>query len=418
MTAKEVDVSESLTAAAPLSLHASAALSRVADGCDAMSATADRVIDSDRLVDGEYPAFGAEASGAYVTDVDGNRYLDFLCAYGTIILGHQHPDVDAAVIAEIRRGFAVSMPKPLRVELTRRLVELVPGGELAVLLKSGSDATGAAVRLARAFTGRDVILRWGYNGWHDWCAVKRLGIPTDVSLRTDTFDYGSIGSVEAAFARHPGSVAAIIMMPFETEQPDPEFLLAAREIAHRNGALFLLDEIRSGFRMAVGGAQEALGVRADLVTVGKALANGYAISAVVGRRDVMLTFGDVHVSSTYYANSLAMAAALSTLDVLTGTDALDRVAALGRRLQEGLRAIVADHALPASVVGVPQMPFLRFHDERAKQTFFTGTVRRGIYFHPNHHWYVNAAMAEPDIDAALAAARAAAIEAGGELGHA
>jgi glutamate-1-semialdehyde aminotransferase len=239
-----------------------------------------------------------------------------------------------------------------------------------------------------------------------------------VSLRTDTFDYGSIGSVEAAFARHPGSVAAIIMMPFETEQPDPEFLLAAREIAHRNGALFLLDEIRSGFRMAVGGAQEALGVRADLVTVGKALANGYAISAVVGRRDVMLTFGDVHVSSTYYANSLAMAAALSTLDVLTGTDALDRVAALGRRLQEGLRAIVADHALPASVVGVPQMPFLRFHDERAKQTFFTGTVRRGIYFHPNHHWYVNAAMAEPDIDAALAAARAAAIEAGGELGHA
>jgi glutamate-1-semialdehyde aminotransferase len=418
MTAKEIDVSESLTAAAPLPLHASAALSRFADGCDAMSATADRVIDSDRLIDGEYPAFGAEASGAYVADVDGNRYLDFLCAYGTIILGHQHPDVDAAVIAEIRRGFAVSMAKPLQVELTRRLVELVPGGELAVLLKSGSDATGAAVRLARAFTGRDVILRWGYNGWHDWCAVKRLGIPTDVSLRTDTFDYGSIDSVEAAFARHPGNVAAIIMMPFETEQPDPEFLLAAREIAHRNGALFMLDEIRSGFRMAVGGAQEALGVRADLVTVGKALANGYAISAVVGRRDVMLTFGDVHISSTYYANSLAMAAGLSTLEILTGTDALDRVAALGRRLQEGLRAIVAEHALPASVVGVPQMPFVRFHDERAKQAFFTGTVRRGIFFHPNHHWYVNAAMVEPDIDAALAAARAAAIEASSEPGHA
>lgn len=384
---------------------------RLGQDSDAISATLDKVLESDRLVDGEYPIYGASGSGAYVTDVDGNRFLDFLCAYGTIILGHAHPAVDDAAIAEIRKGFAVSMYKPLQVELTRRLVELVPGADLAVLLKSGSDATGAAVRICRAYTGHDVILRWGYNGWHDWCAVKRKGIPTDVSLRTDTFDYGSLESLEAAFRRHPGNVAAIVMMPFVTNPPSAEFLQSAQDMAHRNGALFVLDEIRSGFRVSLGGAQELLGVSADLVTVGKAMANGYAISALLGRRDVMQTFGDVHISSTFYANGLAMAASLATLDVLEHTPALKNVAELGTRLLDGLRAITAEYRLAAEVCGLPQMPYLTLTGPgagAAQRVFFTETIRRGVLFHPNHHWYVNAAMTTEDIDFALAASREAA----------
>jgi glutamate-1-semialdehyde aminotransferase len=396
------------TAVSPLPLTASAGLARTARCCDAVAATADRVIDSDRLIDGEYPLYGAEAAGAYIDDVDGNRYLDFLCAYGTIILGHRHPAVDDAAVAEIRRGFAVSMAKPLQVELTRKLVDLIPGAELAVLLKTGSDATGAAVRMARAHTGRDVVLRWGYQGWHDWCAVKRRGIPPEVSRLTDTFDYGAIDSVVAAFERHRGNVAAVVMMPFETEQPSPEFLEAVRDIAHHSGAVFVLDEIRSGFRVALGGAQELLGVRADLVTVGKAMANGYAISAVLGRRDVMTSFGDVHISSTFYANSLAMAASLATIAVLEQTSALGDVAALGSRLQAGLRDVVRDYALPAQVVGVAQMPFVRFTDPAAQRVFYRETIRRGVLFHPNHHWYLSAAMTPGDIDHALTASRQAA----------
>jgi glutamate-1-semialdehyde 2,1-aminomutase len=395
----------------PLDLGQSEEIFRKGREFDAMAATAEKVIDSDRLIDGEYPLYGASGSGAYVTDVDGNRYLDFLCAYGTIILGHAQQEVDDAVVKEIRRGFAVSMHKPLQVALARRLVGLVPGAELAVLLKTGSDATSAAVRMSRAFTGRDVVLRWGYNGWHDWCAVKRRGIPTDVSLRSDTFDYDSLESLEAAFARHPGNVAAIVMMPFVTEVQSAAFVQAAKEMAHRNGALFVLDEIRSGFRVGFGGAQELLGVEADLVTVGKAMANGYAISALLGRRDVMATFGDVHVSSTFYANSLSMAASLATLEVLEQTDALDVVARLGTRLQDGLKKVFADRGVPADVVGVPQMPFVQFRGTSAasmQRAFYTETVRRGVFLHPNHHWYVSASMTENDIDSAVAACDAAA----------
>jgi glutamate-1-semialdehyde 2,1-aminomutase len=389
-----------------LALSQSAAIFEEGRRFDAMAATAHKVIDSDRLVDGEYPTYGAAGAGAYVTDVDGNRYLDFLCAYGTIILGHAHQAVDAAVIEEIGRGFAVSMHKPLQVALARRIVGLVPGAELAVLLKTGSDATSGALRLARAFTGREVVLRWGYNGWHDWCAVKRLGIPEEVSVRTDTFDYGSLESLEAAFARHPGNVAAVVMMPFVTETPSRSFLSDAREIAHRHDALFVLDEIRSGFRVALGGAQELLGISADLVTVGKAMANGYAISALLGRRDVMSVFGDVHISSTFYANSLEMAASMATLDVLEHTDALPTVAALGARLQAGLRAIFARSGLAAEVVGVPQMPFVVFSGadaESVKRAFYVEAIRRGVFLHPNHHWYISAAMTQADIDFALTA---------------
>jgi glutamate-1-semialdehyde 2,1-aminomutase len=404
-----------------LTLASSVAMAADAAKYDAIAATADDVIASDRLVDGEYPLFASKGKGAHVWDVDGNRFLDFILAYGTIILGHANDTVDDAVVAEIREGFALSMQRPAQARLTRRLVEVIPYAEMALLLKTGSDATSAAVRLARAHTGREVVIRWGYNGWHDWCAVRRDGIPAVVDLGVDSFGYNDLESLDATLTRHRDEVACILMMPFEVELPEPGFLQGVRELADRHGTLFVLDEIRSGFRLGLGGAQEQFAVRADLVTVGKAMSNGYALSAVAGRRDILSRLGQVHISSTFYANSLSMAAALATIDVLATTPALAHVAALGRRLQEGLRAIVADTRMPAEVVGAPQMPFLRFADadprEAAfKQLFFTGTVRRGILFHPNHHWYVCAAMTEADIDEALAAAREAAAEAVDALG--
>jgi glutamate-1-semialdehyde 2,1-aminomutase len=383
---------------------------------DAFCAAARDVIESDQRIEGEYPAFGARGNGAYITDVDGNRYLDFILAYGTIILGHAHPAVDEAVIAEIRHGFALSMPLPVQSALTKRLTEVIPDAEMAMLLKTGSDATGAAVRLCRAFTGRDVVIRWGYNGWHEWCAMRRTGIPAAVESTVDSFRYNDLESLADTLSRHRGKVACIIMMPFETELPAPGFLAGVRELADQHGALLVFDEIRSGFRLGLGGAQSHYGVRADLVTVGKALSNGYALSAVVGRRDVLSRLSQVHISSTFFANSLDMAAGLATIDILSTTPALPRIADLGRRLQDGLTQIVVATGLPARVVGAPQMPFLRFPDQDvraqlAKRVFYTGTVRRGILFHPNHHWYICAATTEQDIDMALAASREAAAEA-------
>jgi glutamate-1-semialdehyde aminotransferase len=379
---------------------------------DATQAYSGYVLARDRLVDGEYPRYGERAAGAHVWDVDGNRYVDFILAYGTIILGHADPVVSDAVIREIRDGFAITLRKRVQVELAELLNEVVPNAERVFLLKSGSDATSAAVRISRAHTGRERVIRWGYNGWHDWCANRPAGVPQHAQRSVSTFDYNDLASLEREFERHPGEIACLLMMPFEEVPPAEGFLAAAAGLARRHGALFVLDEMRSGFRMAIGGAQERYGVRADIATFSKAMANGYPISAVVGTAEVMRTVGDVHIGSTFHVNGAEMAAALATITRLRDSDALGRIERLGASLQRGLAKQIADHGLDAQVLGVPQMPFMRFRyaddavRQRVQDAFYTETTRRGVLFHPNHHWYISAAMTEDDIEFALSATTA------------
>ena len=396
----------------PLPLSGSQELLSRAVQVDATLAYSGYVLQRDRLVDGEYPVFAERASGAHVWDVDGNKYLDFILAYGTIILGHADPEVSEAVAREIRDGFAITLRKRVQVELAELLNSVIPGAERVFLLKSGSDATSAAVRVSRAYTGRERVIRWGYNGWHDWCANRPGGVPEKAQEVVSTFRYNDLADLEAEFTRHPGEIACLLMMPFEVEPPAPGFLQAARELAHRHGALFVLDEMRSGFRMSLGGAQEKYGVAADLVTFSKAMANGYPISALVGTERVMRTIGEVHIGSTFHVNGAEMAAAVATITQLRDSSILKHVETLGEQFQQGLRAQVARSTLGAEVVGVPQMPFLRFThgDEEVRQriqdAFYTETVRRGVLLHPNHHWYVCGAMTQQDIATALEATAA------------
>ena len=396
----------------PLTLSGSQELLARAVKVDATLAYSGYVLPRDRLVDGEYPVFAERASGAYVWDVDGNRYLDFILAYGTIILGHADRTVSDAVTQEIRDGFAITLRKRVQVELAELLTSVIPGAERVFLLKSGSDATSAAVRLSRAHTGRERVVRWGYNGWHDWCATRPGGVPAQARQAVSTFTYNDLASLEAEFEAHPGEIACLLMMPFEVEPPAPGFLQAAAALARRHGALFVLDEMRSGFRMGVGGAQEKYGVTADLITFSKAMANGYPISALVGSERVMRTVGEVHISSTFHVNGAEMAAAVATITQLRDTPVLKHVEALGEQFQRGLRAQADASPLSVQVVGVPQMPFLRFThtDEverlRAQDAFYTETIRRGVLLHPNHHWYICGAMTEQDIATALAATAA------------
>ncbi|SCG59269.1 aspartate aminotransferase family protein [Micromonospora halophytica] len=401
-----------MTGAAPLDLSESAALRRRAVAVDATLAYEGYVLQRDRLVDGAYPLFGERASGAHVWDVDGNRYLDLILAYGTIILGHADPVVSEAVVREIRDGFAITLRKRVQVELAELLTAMIPHAEKVFLLKTGSDATSAAVRLSRVHTGRDRVIRWGYNGWHDWCATRPGGVPPEAQAVVDTFDYNDLDSLRRVFEKHPGQTACLLMMPFEVEPPAPGFLAGAAELAREHGALFVLDEMRSGFRMAPGGAQERYDVRADLVTFSKAMANGYPIAALVGREEVMRAVGEVHISSTFHVNGAEMAAAVATINQLRDGRLLTHVERLGERLQAGLRDQLAGHGVPGRVLGVPQMPFLRFTDPdeatrtRAHDAFYTETTRRGLLLHPNHHWYVSAAMTDDDVDAALEATAA------------
>jgi glutamate-1-semialdehyde 2,1-aminomutase len=392
----------------PLRLDASEALLDRARRVDATLADG-YALARDRLIDGEYPVFARGAAGPYVWDVDGNRYVDLILAYGTVVLGHGAAEVTQAVSAELAAGFCPSMRKPVQVELLELLCEVVPGAEQALLLKTGSDATSAAVRLARAHTGRDGVIRWGYNGWHDWAATRPAGVPAAVREAVHTFAFNDLDDLERLLERHGHEIACCLMMPFEVELPEPGFLAGVQELLRRHGVVFVLDEMRSGFRLALGGAQEVYGLEPDLATYGKAMANGYPISALCGRRELMRRVGDVHISSTFFINAAEMAAAVATIDALRRDDHLERIARLGRRLQDELAASIARNGVAAGVTGAPQMPFVRFLDgdeqrrEQDKETFYTAVVRRGVLLHPNHHWFICSAMSDEDLDAVVAA---------------
>src|SRR5262245_10453230 len=194
------------------------------------------------------PVFADRAKGPYVYDIDGRRYLDFMLAFGAIILGHADDAVDEAVIAEIRRGTSPTLHTRTQVRLAELMCATIPGAEMVTFLRTGSDATDAAVRIARAYTGRRHVLRWGYNGWHDWCAPREAGVLKEVRAFTSVFAYGDLKGLESALKDRRGDVAAVIMMPMEVEVPTSGYLQNVALLSRHYGALFVLDEVRSGFR--------------------------------------------------------------------------------------------------------------------------------------------------------------------------
>jgi glutamate-1-semialdehyde 2,1-aminomutase len=365
------------------------------------------------LIPGEYPIYAARGQGATLWDVDGNRFLDWILAYGIIVLGYCDADVDAAAIGEIRQGFAFPLTRPVQNELAELLVEVIPGAEMVHFFKTGSDTTTAAVRLARIVTGRDKIVRWGYNGWHDWCCLREAGIPRKVREDVLTFRYNDLDSLEDVLKQNRDQVACVLMMPLEIEPPQPGFLAGVKDVAHRHGALFILDEMRSGFHLAIGGAQEYYGVTADLATFSKAMSNGYAMSALAGRREIMQALTQSYVSSTFFTNSIAMAAAVATIRKLRREQVIPHLWRIGQGLMAGLDRLVQDLGIEAQAVGLPPMPFLAFTAadpevrETAKYAFYRETTRRGLLFHPNHHWFVCASHTEQDLAHTLEVSEAA-----------
>jgi glutamate-1-semialdehyde 2,1-aminomutase len=393
-------------------LQRSENLAHRAANCDAWAATRLEILPQDQLVEGAYPLYASRAKGAYFWDADGNRYIDYILGYGTVILGHADPRIDEAVMRELRTGINISpLWREAQVDLAELLTQVIPGAEMAFLMRTGSDTTSGALRLARIYTGRSKVVRWGYNGWHDWSCSRLNGIPQSTLADTLVFQYNDIESVRSLFEKHPKDIACVVMMTFELEAPYPGFLQEVKEVAHEYGALFVLDEMRSGFRMALGGAQEYFGIEADLATYSKAMANGYPISAIVGRSDVLRCAGRTHMASTYYGNSAEMAGAIATISILRDSDAIARVWMLGELLQAGLRDLILRYDIDAKVVGYPPCPFLAFTSpdedrrEAAKTTFYSATIRGGIFFHPNHHWFVSAAHTEEDIRQTLEVCR-------------
>ncbi|MGO4153382.1 aminotransferase class III-fold pyridoxal phosphate-dependent enzyme [Cupriavidus sp. YAF13] len=316
---------------------------------------------------GVSPYFIERGRGSHVWDVDGNEYLDMIGALAALTLGYCDPDVDAAVKAQLEDGIIFSLPHRLEMEVAEQLVSMVPCAEKVRFGKNGSDATAGAVRVARAFTGRDHVAVCGYHGWQDWyigTTARNRGVPQATRDLSHAWAYNDIESLDAIFRAHPGQVAAVILEPMNVVEPAPGFLQAVKELAHKHGALLVFDETITGFRYANGGAQQLFGVTPDLATFGKGLANGYPVSAVAGRADVMQLMEEIFFSFTFGGETLSLAAALATMKKLEREPVTATLARQGQVVIDGLRerisALGAEDFL--SVSGHPSWSFLLIKD--------------------------------------------------------
>lgn len=362
-------------------------------------------------VQGVAPTYLQRADGAYVWDVDGNRYLDFPMALGPILLGHRHPVVERAIVEQLRSGIVFSLPHAIEIEVAERIVALVPGAERVRFAKSGSDATSAAVRLARANTGREHVITTGYHGWHDWyigSTTRHMGVPESIRSLVEPVAFGDLPALSRALERWPREVACVVCEPVGALEPSPALLSEMIDLTHRHGALVVFDEVISGFRLAPGGAQEHFGVRADLVCFGKALGNGMPISALVGPAYVMDGLGDVFFSGTHGGETLSLAAARATLDVLTSEPVHEHLWRLGERLREGVCAAIERHGLgewvacsgaaPWTIVSVRESgpdPVILPVKSLVQQEM----IKRGVLFNGSN--FISYAHTEADIELAI-----------------
>jgi glutamate-1-semialdehyde aminotransferase len=294
-------------------------------------------------IKGIAPKYLLRGKGSHIWDVDGNEYIDFNMAIGPLSLGYAYPKVDEAIKKQLEDGITFSLMHPLEVEVAELIHEIVPNAESIRYSKTGADATSAAIRVARAYTGKEKILCCGYHGWHDWyisVTDKNKGIPEAVNNLTFTINYNDIQSVKDSI---DSDIAAIILEPFVFETPKDNFLQDLRKICDDNGILLIFDEMWTGFRVAIGGAQEYFGVNADMATFSKAVANGMPLSILTGRKDVMNVLNeDVFFYTTFGGEALSLAAAKATIVELRDKDVPVYLASQGKKIKDGYNQ-VKDH---------------------------------------------------------------------------
>jgi glutamate-1-semialdehyde 2,1-aminomutase len=309
----------------------------------------------------------AKARGCYSWDIDGNRFIDLVSALASITLGYRNSTVDREVRKQLKKGTIFSLPGKLEFEVAEKIVDLVPSAEQVRFGKNGTDATSAAVRLARAYTGREIVAVCGYHGWQDWfigSTTRFKGVPTQVSNLTRTFAFNNVNSLEEIFAIYPNKVAAVILEPVNSNLPTDEFLRSIRKLCTENGAVLVFDETITGFRLSRGGAQEIYGVTPDLTTLGKGIANGYPLSAVVGRKEIMQEMNEIFYSGTFGGELLSLAAANVVLELHQKDWIVPKLTFAGQYLSDLTQRILEDFNLTdiLTLSGHPTWKFLNWHD--------------------------------------------------------
>lgn len=374
--------------------------------------------ESTRLLPALYPQFFSKAEGAYIWDADGNRYLDFMCAYGPSLLGYRDERVEAAARAQTALGDTLTGPSPLLVDLAETLVEMVDHADWAIFCKNGTDATTMAMSVARAQTGRKVVLlaAGAYHGAVPWCTPIPAGVVPEDRAHLRYYTYNDVESLEKAVTEAGDDLAAIFASPFkhdafiDQELPDPAYARRARELCDAAGAKLIVDEVRAGFRLARGSSWTSLGVQPDLSAWGKCFANGHPISALLGNDSCRDGAGQIYATGSFWLSAVPMAAAIETLRIIRETDYLEHTVHLGNRWREGLDAAAARHGYALRQSGPVQMPQILFAEDPDFRTGYAWgeeMLKRGVYVHPWHNMFLCAAMTDADIDFALEAAEAA-----------
>jgi len=368
--------------------------------------------ESVRLLPEDYPQFFARAQGARLWDVDGKEYLDFMCGYGPNLLGYRNPKIDAAAAAQTLLGDAMTGPGPVLVELAEKLVGMVGHASWAMFCKNGTDATTMAMMAARAHTGKRKILvaKGAYHGAAPWCTPVPSGVLPEDRAHLLTYTYNDIESLEAAVVAAGGDLAGIIASPFkhdafvDQQMPVAAYARRCREICDERGALLIVDDVRAGFRLARDCSWSLVNVKPDLSCWGKAIANGYPISALAGSEKVRAAAGSLYVTGSFWFAAVPMAAGIATLEEITSSDYLEKIEVLAAVLRKGFADISARHGFGLRQTGPAQMPMMLFEEDpdyRVGYGWAAEMVKRGVYVHPWHNMFFCSAMTNADISQAL-----------------
>ena len=353
--------------------------------------------------------FLERGKGSEVWDIDGNKYIDFISALMSITLGYCDEDVDGAVLNQMKKGVSFSLAHPLELTLAEKLVSIIPCAEMVRFGKNATDSTTAAIRIARAFTQKKHILHCGYHGWNDWYiagTTRNLGIPEEYTAFIHNFQYNDFSSLEKKLNEYQNQVAAVIMEPMNFYFPENDFLQKVKDICHKNGAIFILDETITGFRFSLGGAQAYFNVTPDLAIFGKGMANGYPLSALVGSKPLMQYYDQVFLSSTFGGETISIAAAIATIEKLEKHKIHEKLQQTGTDFSQKFNLLIEKHQLQNEIVltGHPtwlSLKYLRDTEFKMKTFIIYRLIQQGILIQISHN--INASHTTEQINQCIAA---------------
>ncbi len=356
-----------------------------------------------------FPLYSSKAKGSYLWDLDGNRFIDYMCAYGPNILGYHDPDVDAAARAQRKKGDVTTLPSTVMIDFADLLVDTVASADWAFFAKNGGDTTTLAIMTARAFTHRKklVFFKGYYHGVAPWTQkIDYAGVIEEDVMHNLYCERNNYAQLEAIFKKYKGEIAAIIAQPYmhgnfmDNRLPAPGFWQKVRKLCDATDTVLIVDDVRAGFRLDLAGSDHYFGFEADLICFCKALANGYNVSALCGKEHLKNTVSSMSYTGSYWMSAVPFAAGIACIEKMKQLDCPRLLIEKGTKLAEGLKATAAKHGYDLRVTGVPSLFYLRLADDPTlalHQAWIAECVKRGVFFTNHHNHFINASLTDEDI---------------------